>query len=124
MAAVHPNYIKSSNLIILSMLVGLMSLAFAQEPLKTLPAVLSVIITILFLGVIAFLVRRGISWMKYVLLVVFILGLAALILLIIGKQHVRTGALVVNILQTLIQLWALIRLFTIPKSPGKVSFNK
>jgi multidrug transporter EmrE-like cation transporter len=113
MATIHPNYIKSSNLLFLSIIIGFISLAIAQVPLKTLPAVLSVAVTVGVMALIAFLVRKGISWVKYVLLVLTVLGVAGLIM---GKQPASNVALAVNIIQTLIQLWALIILFTIPKS--------
>ncbi|MCQ6957946.1 hypothetical protein [Mucilaginibacter aquariorum] len=120
MATVHPNYIKSSNIIILSILVGLLNLAFSQTPLNTPQSIGAFLTTILFLAAIAFLVRKGLSWMKYVLLVLSIIGVAGLVMIIL-KKPVFNGVLVVNIVQTLLQLWALIILFTIPKSAGAVA---
>jgi glucan phosphoethanolaminetransferase (alkaline phosphatase superfamily) len=123
MATVHPNYIKSSNIIILSILIDLLNLAFSQTPLNTPQFIGAFLMTILFLAAIAFLVRKGLSWMKYVLLVLSIIGIVGLAMIIL-KNPVFNGVLVVNIVQTLLQLWALIILFTIPKSAGTVAGKK
>jgi len=110
----HPNFIKSSNLILGSAGLGLMNFFFSSEILNNGENIFIAVITILFIIGLGFLVRQGKSWVKYLLLVLTIFGLIGIPFImnnIIEKPVVG----MINILQTIMQVWAMILLFRIPK---------
>lgn len=76
--------------------------------------IITALLTLLFLTGISLAIRKGIKWIKYLLLVLIILGLTSIPFMIknLGKN---TAIGVINIIQTVFQFWALVLLFKIPK---------
>ncbi len=109
----HPNFIKSSNLIFISFGVGLISLFLTRDQLITGEQKTVVALTMLFILGLGFLVRQGHGWVKYLLLVLTLLGLIGMLMIIPSLMQKPINGLI-SIIQTVLQVWAMILLFRIP----------
>ena len=112
---VHENFIKSSNLIFISAALGLINLFVTKSELGSTKLIASAILTLLFVGGLGYIVRQGYAWIKYLLLVLMIFGLIGIVGLIITNLEKRPLITTVNIIQTILQIWATVLLFIIPK---------
>lgn len=110
----HPNYIKSSNLMFITAGLGVINLFFFPGILSSALVISTAIITLLFLFALGWLIRQGFSWVKYPFLIIMILGLLGVPFMI---KNMATAPVVgiVNVIQTVFQVWALVLLFKIPK---------
>ena len=112
---VHENFIKSSNLIFISAALGLINVFLTKGELGSTKLIASAILTLLFVGGLGYIVRQGYAWIKYLLLVLMIFGLIGIVGLIITNLEKRPLITTVNIIQTILQIWATVLLFIIPK---------
>ncbi len=112
---IHPNYIKSSNLIFVTVGLGLINFFFSSDLLNTGQNIAIAILTLIIIAGIGLLVRQGKAWVKYLLLVLTILGLIG-IPSIINNIALRPVVGFVNIAQTIMQIWAIVLLFMVPKN--------
>jgi len=112
---VHENFIKSSNLIFISAALGLINLFLTKGELGSTKLIVSAILTLLFVGGLGYIVRQGYAWIKYLLLVLMIFGLIGIVGLIITNLEKQPLITTVNIIQTILQTWATVLLFIIPK---------
>ena len=115
---IHTNYIKSSNLIFGTVGLGLINFFFSSDLLNTGQNIATAIFTLVIIAGIGYLVRQGKNWVKYLLLVFMIFGLIG-IPFIIDNIVQRPVVGIVNIAQTIMQLWATVLLFKIPKLTDK-----
>lgn len=112
-APVHPNYIKSSNLFIIAASLGIINL-FLHPFFLTSTEIAIGLFTIVFLIGVGMLIREGFTWMKYVCLVMFVLG-GLLSIPTMIKTFTTTPAVgIINLIQTALQAWSLVLLFKIP----------
>ncbi|MFA6248790.1 MAG: hypothetical protein WC615_17740 [Mucilaginibacter sp.] len=114
MSYTHPNYIKASNITLASILIGAVAIFFNHNKLISTHNIGAAIFMLIMLLLLAFLIRMGYAWMKYFLLVITLLGTLAVL------KHVpdlinNTLAGIVEIIQTLLQIWIVILLFQVPK---------
>lgn len=112
----HPNYVKASNLMFCTVALGLISMVIFPGYLNSTK---NIIISGLSLGLVvglSFLIRQGFDWVKYLILVLFILGCTSLPFTI---MHFAERPLLssISILQVIMQLWALVLLFKVPPLP-------
>jgi len=112
---VHENFIKSSNLIYISAALGLVNLFLTKGDIVSTRLISSAILTLLFVGGLGYIVRQGYAWIKYLLLVLMIFGLIGIVGLIITNLEKQPLTTTVNIIQTILQTWATVLLFIIPK---------
>jgi hypothetical protein len=112
---VHENFIKSSNLIYISAALGLVNLFLTKGDIVSTRLISSAILTLLFVGGLGYIVRQGYAWIKYLLLVLMIFGLIGIVGLIITNLEKQPLITTVNIIQTILQTWATVLLFIIPK---------
>ena len=112
---VHENFIKSSNLIYISAALGLINVFLTKGELGSTKLIASAILTLLFVGGLGYIVRQGYAWIKYLLLVLMIFGLIGIVGLIIMNFEKQPLTSIVNIIQTILQTWATVLLFIIPK---------
>ena len=119
----HPNYIKSSNLMFLSTAIALISYLLLPDYFTSTKIIIGTSIGLLVCVGLAFLVRQGIDWVKYLLLVLFVLGCIGLpfILLRIIENPISGS---ISIVQTIIQLWAVVLLFKVPPVPKSNSMQQ
>ena len=111
---IHPNYIKSSNLIFGTVGLGLINFFFARELLNTAQNIATAILTLVIIVGLGYLVRQGKDWVKYVLLVFMVFGLISIPFIINNIVQMPIVGLI-NIAQTIMQLWATVLLFKVPK---------
>ena len=112
---VHENFIKSSNLIFISAALGLINLFLTKGELGSTKLIVSAILTLLFVGGLGYIVRQGYAWIKYLLLVLMIFGLIGIVGILIMNLEKQPLITTVNIIQTILQTWATVLLFIIPK---------
>jgi hypothetical protein len=111
---IHKNFIRSSNLIFITVGLGLINLLLPNTEIMA-GGKFIVIGTILFILGLGYLVRKGFSWVKYLLLVLTILGLISIPVTITNLGD-RPIVGLINVAQTILQVWAMIILFKIPKT--------
>ena len=111
---IHPNYIKASNLIFGSAAIGLINLFFLSEILNDAKSIIAAIFSFLFVIGIGYLMRIGKDWIKYPFLIFLILGLI-IMLFILPQLLINPITFVINIAQTIMQIFATYLLFKIPK---------
>lgn len=102
------NYIKASNLLFLTAGLVLISLFILSDDYPFGINIYAVIIDLLFFGGMGILIRRGVKWIKYVLL------LLAIIILYGVPSTIKSNtpfAILIFIIQSATQIWAIILLF-------------
>jgi len=109
----HPNFIKASNLMFVSAIFGIVNLFLIPNTFASAKNTTIAVTTLLILAIISYIVRLGKNWMKYLLLVLMILGLLGMPFITILRSNLLLG--LINIIQTVLQFWALILLFKVPK---------
>ena len=107
---VHPNEIKSSNLILISAGLGLLNMFISPEVFTSFSLILIGLITIGIISAIGIGIRNGIHWIKYVILVLVVLGLFSFPIFI-QTMYSNLIAGIVNIIQSLLQIIAVVLLF-------------
>lgn len=110
----HPNYTKAANLIYLSGAVGIGCLIWTYEQLDSELAIfISAVVLASVFGV-GYMIGKGNEVAKFVFIILFILGLAGIPTLI---THLSANPVlgIMNILQFILQTWAIVLLVKIPK---------
>lgn len=111
---IHPNHKRAANLIYLSAGLGVINVILSPAIFNNSFGIIIAILTLGMLIGLGYLVSRGDDWIKYVLLVFMILGL-------IGIPGIIMNILlspivgIINIVQTALQIYAIVLLFRIPK---------
>lgn len=111
----NKNFIASSNLVLISAGLGLINFFLMRSELVTTQDIAIAIITLIFISGLGYIIRKGYNWIKYLLLVLTALGVIesiGLIIVNLAKQPVITS---INVIQTALQVWAVVLLFSIPK---------
>ncbi len=110
---IHPNFIKSSNLIFGSVGLGLINFFFTSNILTSTKNIILATITLLIITGLGFLVRQGKNWIKYLLLVLTIVGLIGIPFILKNTEQEPVVG-IINIAQTILQVFAMYLLFRIP----------
>ena len=119
----HSNFIKSSNLIFVTVGLGITNFFFSKETLSGGTNIAIAIITLSMILGLGILVRQGFNWIKYLLLVITILGLFGISTILIDfSQNPIVG--IVNLVQTVLEIWATVILFLIPKTTKNILAEK
>jgi membrane-bound ClpP family serine protease len=111
---IHENFIKSSNLIFITAGLGLINFFFASDLLSNGFNITVAVFSIAFIIGIGFLVRQGYNWMKIFLLVITLLGLVGIPFTLKNLTE-KPVVGIINIIQTILQIWAVVLLFKVPK---------
>lgn len=117
---VHTDYKKAANIWYISTSLGLLSFIILNfiDPFITL-VMLVMLVTLIILFGIGYLISKGYDWMKYFLLVIGIFGFfnifgnLSFALYVYLKNPIIA---IINIIQTILQIWVLVILFKIPKN--------
>ena len=112
---IHTNFIKSSNLIFITAGLGFINFFFSPELLTNSLNITTAIFTIAFIIGVGFLVRQGYSWVKIFLLIITALGLIGIPFTLRNLTE-KPIVGIINIVQTILQIWAVILLFKIPQA--------
>lgn len=109
--SLNPNYIKSSNFIFISVGLGLINFLLSPHILSSKSAMILSIITLSLLFIAGLLVRFQISWIKYLLLALILIGFNSLPSLI--KEELTTHPInaIFTILQAITLIYATLLLF-------------
>jgi hypothetical protein len=116
----HQNYIKASNLIYLCALLGIINVFLLRETYTSTLKIATLIFTFAFIVGLGVLIRQGFEWIKYLLLFIMIFGLIGIPTWIKNLSEMPILG-IINILQIVLQFWALILVFKVPK---KENINK
>lgn len=111
---IHENYKKSANVFYIAAALGIINMFISPELLNSNRNIFTSIFTLAFLFGIGLLISKGIDWMKYVLLALLIFGLFALPLILLNIINSPILG-IINIIQTVLQVYSLVLLFKIPK---------
>lgn len=112
---IHPNHKNSAELMYISGALGIGNIIWKYETLDSGFKIFIAVISVAFVFGIGYFISKGIEWIKYVLLVILLLGLLGIPFFIANfKNEPVVG--IINVVQTVLQVWALILLFKIPKS--------
>ena len=112
---IHPNHKKSADLIYLSGALGIGNLIWSYDTLDSGIKIFIALISVAFIFGIGYFISKGTEWIKYFFFVILILGLLSFPLIIANlKSEPVIGT--INIFQTILQIWALVLLFKIPKT--------
>lgn len=112
---IHANHKNSAELMYISGALGIGNIIWKYETLDSGFKIFIAVISIAFVFGIGYFISKGIEWIKYALLVILLLGLVGIPFFIANfKNEPVVG--IINIVQTFLQVWALILLFKIPKS--------
>ena len=113
-----PKKIKqAANLVYLSLFVGLIKTVLYEtmtvQKMLFDPKFLTIgIITIILIGFLGYMIGQGKNWARITLLVLFIIGMISYPFFVLEEFQTNSIIGVVSIVQTLIQLYALIILFS------------
>ncbi|OUL62939.1 hypothetical protein B8T70_07390 [Flavobacterium sp. AJR] len=109
--SLNPNYIKSSNFIFISVGLGLINFLLSPHILSSKSAMILSIITLSLLFIAGLLVRFQISWIKYLLLALILIGFNSFPSLI--KEELTTHPInaIFTILQAITLIYATLLLF-------------
>lgn len=111
---IHPNHKKSADLIYLSGALGIGNLIWVYDTLDSGIEIFIAFFSVAFVFGIGYFISKGAEWVKYFLLVILLLGLLGFPYIIANlKNEPIVG--IINIVQTVLQIWALYLLFVIPK---------
>ena len=113
MSNVHPNYIKSSNIILSTIVIACIILLLKSTSFTIARTIGAMVSTFIIIGTLAYLVRKGYIWVKYLLLAFSIIGTLPALFLALSENTI-VGIL--NITQIILQTWAVVLLFKVPKS--------
>ena len=112
---IHPNHKKAANLIYLSAVLGIINAILSSETFNNSFDIIVAIITFGIIIGIGYLVSKGNDWIKYILLVFMIIGLFAIPIVIMNIINNPIIG-IINIIQTALQIFAVVLLFKIPKT--------
>ena len=112
---IHPNFEKASNIIFGTVGLGLINLFLSRDALSYGKNLFVVVFIQLIIVALGYLVRRGYRWTKYLLLVLTFLGLTE-IPSVINNLTQKPMVELINIAQTIMQIWTVVLLFKVPES--------
>ena len=111
---IHPKYITASNFVFISAGLGIISFSFSLFA-RDIGEVISGAISLGSVFLIGFLIRKGISVMKHVLLVFFLLGILLSLKFLPVLIVFYPIEAIIFLIQSILQFLAIIYLYRIPK---------
>lgn len=116
---IHPNYKKAADLIYLSGALGIGNVIWMYDTLDNGLKIFTALISVGFVFGIGYLISKGTEWIKFLIAVILFLGILGIPFVIQDLEN-NTVVGIINILQTVLQIWALILLFKIPKKEKSI----
>ncbi|MBP2616330.1 hypothetical protein [Chryseobacterium jejuense] len=112
---IHPNHTKASNLIYLSGAIGIVGLIWTSEQLNSGLAIFISVAVISFIFGTGYMIGKGNAVAKYLFIFLFVIGILGIPIII---THLSTDPIlaIINILQLILQTWAVVLLLKIPKN--------
>lgn len=112
---IHPNHTKASQIMYLCGALGIGSMILNYEQFNSGMAIFIATATLAFIFGMGYLIGKGNEIVKYILIITFALGLFGLPA-ILANLTIDPVLGVINIIQTILQLWVIILLVRIPKN--------
>lgn len=106
--SLNPNYIKASNLFFISAGLGIINFFLSPEILSSQTDIIISVTTIFLIFVIGLAIRFEVSWIKYILLVLIIIGINTLPPVIKEELALHLVNGIITILQVVAQVYATI----------------
>lgn len=113
--SLNPNYIKASNLFFISASFGILNFFLSPEILSSKADIIISITAIIFISIIGLALRFEVSWIKYILLVLIIVGINTLPPLIKEELTLHPINGIITILQVVTQVYATILILVFSK---------
>lgn len=112
---IHPNHTKAANLIYLSGAIGIAGLIWTSEQLNSGLAIFISVAVISFIFGTGYMIGKGNAVAKYLFIFLFAIGILGIPVII---THLSTDPIlaIINILQLILQTWAVVLLLKIPKN--------
>lgn len=112
---IHPHYTKAAHFIYLSGATGIAGLIWTSEQLNSGLAIFISVAVIAFVFGIGYMIGKGNIVAKYLFIILFAIGLLGMPTII---THLRTDPILatINVLQLILQTWAVVLLLKIPKN--------
>lgn len=120
---IHENHIKSSNLIFISLAIGVINFFLYMIFTQNKGGILSALVTFIFIGILGYSIRKGYD-LKVFLLVLFLIGLLGSIRTLISNLIYFPLNGILSLSQLIIQLFSIILLFRIPKKFESIKINE
>ena len=112
---IHPNFIKASNLILLTGCLSIIQFLLVG-PFTSL-MIFGILFGVVLIIVLAYLARQGYEWLKWVYVVLFGLGLKSLVVILPLLLKSNPVAASVYVLHIIFQGLVVLFLFKVPKQP-------
>lgn len=112
---IHPNHTKAAQLIYISAALGIINMILSPDILSNFFGIVIAFLVLAIIVAMGYLVSKGYDWMKYVLLIFMVFGLISLPIMLINITQ-NPIILVANVIQTILQIYALVLLFKIPNN--------
>ncbi len=109
----YQQYRTASNLIFITVVLDPIEFFFSKYLGMTKEEVVFEVLGLFFIALTAFAIRRGASWVKYILLMLTLIGIAAIVLSL-RAAVVSTVPVAITCMQVILMAWALVLLFKIP----------
>ncbi len=108
---IHQNHKKAANLIYFSAALGVVNTLLSPNIFNNGSELMVVIITLGMIVGAGYLISKGNDWVKYFLLISALIGLPFIFSNIVNHTVID----IINIVQTVVQIYAIVLLFKIPK---------
>lgn len=112
---IHPNYKKAADLIYLSAALGVINEVLSSAIFNNSFEIGSAVLSLGIIIGIGYSVSKGNDWIKYVLLALMILGLISIRYIILNIA-INPVVSIINLIQTVLQIYSIVLLFKIPTS--------
>jgi hypothetical protein len=110
----HKNYQKACNLIIAALLLDPIEFFISKYLGMSNDELVFELLGLVFIAFTAYVARRGVDWVKYILLILTLLGVATVVMSV-KYAAVATAPLLITVLQVIVMAWATFLLFQIPR---------
>lgn len=112
---IHPNHIKAGNLVYLSGAIGIGIFIWKFDQLSNPLFNVFPFIAICVIFSMGYLMKRGVDWLRFILLVFVIVGTLAMPIVLMNILN-DPILVIANAVQGVLQIWALILMFKIPEN--------
>lgn len=118
---IHPNHKKSADLIYLSGVLGIGNLIWSYETLDSGITIFIAFSSLAFVFGLGYFISKGSEYVKYVILITLFLSIPGFPYLIANMKNDPVLG-ILNIVQTILQVWAAVLLIKIPKPKKNDTF--
>ena len=119
----HKHYKTASHLMVAVFLLDPVEFFFSKYLGTTKDEIVFELLGLLFIALTAYAIRRGVTWVKYILLILTVFGIAAVVMFS-QTPSLSVIPFVITCLQVVLMSWALVLLFRIPPVTNQEALDK